>query len=77
MEGLGAKVPEIIAVLLPERVIQVVVGVQVPLDLGGHRLLGGERAAGDEALHEEGSGDDDQHHGDRLEQPVADEAEHA
>ena len=70
------KLCAIVEVLPVEGLVHTVVRLEVALDLGRDRLLGGEGTAGDEADHEEGRRDDDPDDRDRLEQPLEDEADH-
>ena len=70
------QVAQVGGVLLQQRQVQPVLGLQRGLDLGNDRLFAVEGAAGRHAHQEKGDGDDDQYHRDGLQQAVADKAPH-
>jgi hypothetical protein len=62
--------------LLPQRLIEAVVRLELSQYFRRNRLFCGERAARNKAHHEERRRDDDKHHRNRLEQAAESEAEH-
>jgi hypothetical protein len=57
--------------------VETVVPLEVSLDLGRDGFLGREGTAGHQAQHEKRRRDDDEQHGNRLEQTSGEKAEHA
>ncbi len=62
------QLAEIDRVLLPDRLVEVIGGLDVVLDLGRQAALAVERSARRDAHHEEGQGDDDEQRGNCAQQ---------